>query len=130
MAVYRVAAAVAAAAVAAAAWRLRRYEIAEQSMSPALQPGDYVVAVRQPQRVRPGDVVVFEHPDRPGFTVVKRAVRVDAGLVTTAGDNRPESRDVGPVPVGRIEARVVLRYWPLRRGVQPVPRSGGEARNR
>ncbi len=115
MPVSRVAPAVLAALAGLAAWRLRRYEIAEESMAPKLLPGDYVVAVRRPRRVRPGAVVVFEHPGRPGFTLVKRVVAIDDGLATTRGDNRAASADVGPVPLDRIEGRVVARYWPLRR---------------
>lgn len=54
--------------------RLRRYEIAEQSMSPTLHPGDYIIAQplrRLPQR---GDIVILEHPHRTAFEVVKRVV--------------------------------------------------------
>ena len=45
-------------------------------MRPTLNPGDYVVAStgRTPGR---GDIVVFEHPDRSGFEVVKRVVAVE-----------------------------------------------------
>ena len=61
-------------AIAAMRGRLRRYEIAEHSMQPAFDPGDYVIAqVRRgiPDR---GDVVIFNHPKRPGFELVKRVV--------------------------------------------------------
>ncbi len=112
MAVPRVTAAVLAAMIAAAAWRLRRYEIAEESMAPTLLPGDYVVAVRRPRRVRPGDVVIFEHPDREGFTLVKRARDVTGGRVIASGDNRAASADAPPVGCEQVEARAVWVYWP------------------
>ena len=54
--------------------RLRRYEIAENSMQPGLRPGDFVIAqplTRTPQR---GDIVIFEHPSLADFELVKRVV--------------------------------------------------------
>ncbi len=101
--------------------RLARFEIAEESMSPALQPGDCVLAVRRPRRLRTGDVVVFEHPERPAFTLVKRVTQLAAGTVATGGDNRARTNDVGPIPVDDVEARVVAIYWPPRRA-GAVPR--------
>ena len=52
---------------------VRRYEISESSMSPELLPGDYVVSVRW-LPIGLGSIVVFEHPDRPGFFLTKRVV--------------------------------------------------------
>ena len=54
--------------------RLRRYQIAELSMAPKLQPGDYVVAVRSDRLPLRGDIVVVAHPDRPDFELVKRVI--------------------------------------------------------
>lgn len=92
-------------------------------MAPALLPGDYVLAVRFAP-VRPGDVVAFPHPDRPDFTLVKRVVEVDGGEVVVLGDNASrsagDSRELGPIPLPAIEARIVFRYWPLTR----IGRSG------
>jgi signal peptidase I len=52
--------------------RLERFEVAEASMVPSLRPGDRVLTwERPPSR---GDVVVFEHPSRPDFWMVKRVV--------------------------------------------------------
>lgn len=52
---------------------IRRFAISEASMVPALRDGDYVLTtrLRNPQR---GDIVVFEHPERNGFQLVKRVV--------------------------------------------------------
>ena len=40
-------------------------------MAPTLAPGDYAIAIplRHPEV---GEVVVVEHPDRPGYEMVKR----------------------------------------------------------
>ena len=76
--------AIAAIAVAAARGLLRRYEVAEASMAPALQPGDYLIA--QTGRGVPdrGDIVIFEHPGRAGFELVKRVVGLPGELLTIA----------------------------------------------
>lgn len=53
---------------------VRRYVIAEQSMTPALRDGDWVLARRSTGRLDRGDIVVFDHPRRTGFTLVKRVI--------------------------------------------------------
>ncbi len=114
---------------AVAARRITAYEIAENSMSPALNPGDWVAAWRRPGTVRPGDVVIFERPARPGFDPVKRVTGIsgdrpcgwdrplEQGEVWVAGDNPDagsvDSRSFGPIRTGEIAARVVVRYAPL-----------------
>jgi signal peptidase I len=116
-----------------AAGRFTRYEIAEHSMEPALRPGDWVLAIRSPRRIRRGHVVVAEHPSRPGFDVVKRVaavagepvpglgVTVPPGGVWLLGDN-PEagsvdSRTLGSFPLDAVRARVVARYHPKPRRI-------------
>ncbi len=64
--------------------KVRRYEIAEHSMAPTLLPGDYVVAVAIRRPVVRGDVVILDHPDRPGFELVKRVIGLPGELVTVA----------------------------------------------
>ena len=54
--------------------RLHRYEIVEESMAPTLLPGDYVVAQPRRQPLQRGDIVIFDHPHRDGFELVKRVV--------------------------------------------------------
>ncbi|MCU1595833.1 MAG: signal peptidase, partial [Frankiales bacterium] len=63
-------------------------------------------------RVRPGSLVVARFRSRPELLVVKRAVRPRDGGWELASDNEfvPEMPGVADV-----EARVLLRYWPLRR---------------
>ncbi len=76
--------------------RLQRFAIAELSMAPALLPGDYVVAWRAGSTPGRGAVVVFEHPDRPGFFLVKRVVAV------------------GPVTVGIGDGNLLVAGLPQR----------------
>src|SRR5262245_44513073 len=52
-------------------WRPSRVEIEGGSMAPALAPGDWALVVT-PRRFRVDDVVVVEHPTRPGYEMVKR----------------------------------------------------------
>jgi len=79
------------------------------SMSPALKDGDCLL-VRRGARVRPGDVVVARYRSRPDLLVVKRAVSPEDGGWLLASDNPFVPAIDGPADV---EARVLLRYWPL-----------------
>lgn len=63
---------------------LRRFEVAETSMAPAFHPGDLLVAVRPSIPAR-GVPVVFEHPRRPGFWMLKRVVGLPGELVEISG---------------------------------------------
>ena len=104
-------------------WPLLRVAVAERSMLPALHPGDWLLAWRT-TRVRPGQVVLACHPQRPGFLLVKRvawAVEADgeaAGGWWLASDNPAagavDSARFGPVPRENIVAVVLVRYWPPR----------------
>ena len=104
-------------AVAGAALRLRltRHLIAEDSMVPTLRPGDWVFGVRRPGTIRPGDIVVVEHPRRPGFELVKRVAGLEHAGVDLVGDNADhstDSRHFGPVPSDAVRARLILVYHP------------------
>lgn len=69
--------------VAALRGRLRRYAIAEQSMAPTLENGDWTVARRLTALPRRGSVVVFPHPDgRSDMDLVKRVVGLPGEHVT------------------------------------------------
>ena len=60
-----------------------RFEVAEASMSPALEPGDYLMAARAGQPDR-GRVVVFDHPRRPSMAMIKRTIGLPGELVEIA----------------------------------------------
>ena len=117
-------------AVAWAVLRRRpfRVEIEGASMVPTLLPGDWALAAPI-RRYRRGDVVVVEHPDRPGYDMVKRLTAVPGDRV---GDDRvladgeywvegdhprssTDSRGFGPVRRGSLKARVLVIYWPADR---------------
>ena len=100
-------------------WPLWRVAVAEQSMEPGLRPGDWLLAWRglrrsRPPRIRPGQVVVAEHPARPGFLLVKRAARRTPDGWWLESDNQAvpavDSRVFGPVPDQLINGRVLVRY--------------------
>lgn len=111
-------------------WGLVR--VAGPSMVPTLRDGDGLLVrrvsvtrntapgenPRGPAGVRPGDVVVAEHPGRPGYLVVKRATRRAGEGWWLVGDNEfvtSDSREFGAVADGAVIARAVLRFRdPLR----------------
>ena len=102
-----------------AARRLRRFEISGRSMTPALEPGDWVLVDELAYRNRlphRGEVVVATDPREPGRDLVKRVSAVDLhGGVSLEGDNPDESTDsrqFGPVPASSVKGRVWWRYWP------------------
>ena len=68
-------------------------------MTPTLQPGQEVVAVdtRPPE---PGNLVVFEHPGRPDFWLIKRLAD-DTGWITSDNEEASgtDSRTLGRVPL-------------------------------
>ena len=93
-------------------------------MRPTLEPGDWAIAV-DPGRVRPGDIVVVGHPERPGFEMVKRVLSGPGdhapdgsdlvGRVWVEGDDpssSTDSRSFGAVPVNLVRGRVALVWWP------------------
>jgi len=117
--------------------RIARYEIDENSMGPALSPGDWVLGIRHPREIAAGDIVVLEMPDQSGFEIVKRVAAVGGDTLDTPDGTRTvgaedvwvlgddpaagsvDSRHFGPVARNSITAKVVWRYKPL-----PVTRIG------
>ena len=96
-------------------------------MAPALAPGDWALTIplRHPKI---GDVVVVEHPGRPGYEMVKRLTAgpgdrvgertLDDDEWWIEGDLAQASTDswqFGPVTSDGLKARVVLVYWPADR---------------
>ena len=96
-------------------------------MVPTLMPGDQALAVsnRHPSK---GDLMVVEHPGRPGYEMVKRLIALPGETVEerTLGEDEywvegdradasSDSRHFGPVRRDHLKARVVLVYWPKER---------------
>lgn len=92
-------------------------------MSPTLRDGDQVLArsVRDPSRVRPGDVVVARFPARPELLVVKRVRRAVEGGHWVEGDNAVRSDDSRAFGPAVVVGRVVARLWPRPGRVAPAP---------
>jgi signal peptidase I len=85
--------------------RLRRFEVTEDSMSPALTNGDYVIATRLVSSPLRGDVVVFSHPHSPGFLMIKRViglpgerVQIENGRIAANGHLLAEPWANGAIP--------------------------------
>jgi len=99
-------------------WPLIRAAVAERSMLPTLQPGDWLLA-RRSRRVRPGQIVLARHPGRPTLLLVKRAVRRESGGWWLESDNPApgavDSRSFGPVPPALIVGVLLFRYHRARR---------------
>lgn len=124
--------AAAVAMVVAAGWAFLRYRpsrvaIEGPSMAPTLLPGDQVLVVT-PRFYRTGDVVVVEHPGRPGYEMVKRlrglpGDRIGERILAPdeywiEGDfdqASTDSRQFGPVTGAELKARVVVIYLPTDR---------------
>lgn len=90
-------------------------------MSPALDPGDYVLVNRWAYRFREpaeGDLVVLRDPERPGRFLTKRIARATgSGSYVVLGDNETLSRDsrrFGPIP----RALIVGKVWRVARGTR------------
>jgi signal peptidase I len=105
--------------IAAAALRgvLRRFEIEQGSMAPALELGDWVVAKRRVGVPHRGDIVVFRDPADTGMYLVKRVIGlggetigIESGRVTINGalladrwaNGLTAPDGVWPVPEGHV----------------------------
>ena len=103
-------------------WPLLRVEVEENSMLPALRPGDWLLA-RRTHRIRPGQVVLAWHPGRPHFLLVKRAAwRADGGWWLVSDNpaaGAVDSSRFGPVREELIVGQVLVIYWPF--PPHPVP---------
>lgn len=114
-----------------------RFEVSGESMSPALNPGDYLVCESFSSTlglIRKGNLVVIESPAQPGLQVIKRVAGVDGDVINSdvssrltvprghlflLGDNATrstDSRSYGPVPADSVVAVARIRY---RRGPRP-----------
>jgi DNA-3-methyladenine glycosylase II len=85
---------------------MKRFRVAEDSMRPALQPGQEIVATNA-RRPSVGDLVVFPHPGRDDFWMVKRVAEppepIGQDHIWVMSDNvnatRADSRTLGPIDI-------------------------------
>ncbi len=102
------------------AWLLRRYQrfrVTGASMAPLLMSGQEVLldphAYRR-QPPQPNDIVVAEHPQQPGFRIIKRVEFVEAdGRCYLKGDNAiasTDSRQFGLVTLPQIYGKVLCLF--------------------
>lgn len=103
-------------------WPFGAVLVAGTSMVPTLLPGDALLVWRgfsaRGPRVRAGDLVVARFRVGQQRLVVKRAVRRcpgPGGGWWLLGDNPAHSDDSRGYGAGDVTARIVLRYWPVRR---------------
>lgn len=109
-------------------WLIRsrpfRVEVSGMSMTPTLEPGDFLLATRG-ARIDAGRLVVVQHPTRPGYEMVKRVGALPGERVGdhTLGAHEywilgdqprrsTDSRTFGPVGSDDIKGVIRLRYWP------------------
>jgi nickel-type superoxide dismutase maturation protease len=97
-------------------------------MEPGLPQSAWVLIGRKTRGgPKLGQIVVVEHPQRPGFELIKRvsAVSLERRLVWVAGDNRSASTDseeFGPVPLELVCGVVLALVRPLPwRWLRPDP---------
>ncbi|HEX6287415.1 MAG TPA: S26 family signal peptidase [Acidimicrobiia bacterium] len=81
---------------------MKRFRVAGHSMLPTLQPGQEVVAVNT-RTPRPGNLVVFQHPNDTSLWLIKRLVD-DEGTVLSDNreDSAHDSHDFGPIHLSRL----------------------------
>ena len=121
-----------------------RVAVAEESMAPAIEPGDWLLVDPTVRRwPRRGSVVVVRQPGT-GMLVVKRVaagprdvvlagseyVQLDdeAWLLGDGGGHSVDSRHYGAVPLDALVARAWFRFWPPHR-IGTIPRrQAGNAR--
>jgi nickel-type superoxide dismutase maturation protease len=102
-------------------WRERtRVVVRDESMGPALVPGDRLLVDRGAYTGRPphpGEIVVLTDPEEPSRWLIKRVAAVDdaTGAVDVRGDARELARDsrrFGPVAATAIVGRAYRLYFP------------------
>lgn len=92
---------------------LQILKVSGNSLSPAFNEGDFVLAAKIPfviSGLRPGDVVVFRHPEFG--TLIKRIDHLSAGgdeiYVIGTQENSVDSRQFGPIKKEDVAGKVIL----------------------
>lgn len=126
-----------------------RVAVAEASMAPSIQAGDWLLVDptigRWPRR---GTMVVFREPGSDVLAIKRVAGRpgdwipfagawlkladdeawllsdADDAVLAEAGAKAVDSRAYGPVPVEALVGRAWFRYWPVRR-IGRLPKAPG-----
>lgn len=91
---------------------LKLLRVTGDSMAPDFQEGDFVLVSKIPflfRRLRPGDVIVFQHPSYG--TLIKAVAALgpapDEVLVAGAASSSLDSRKLGAIPVRAITGKVI-----------------------
>ncbi len=82
-------------------------------MQPTLLPGQGLLATGYGPP-KPGQIRCFEHPQRPGFWLIKRVRQVHGTTMTVSADNPDgtDSRHFGDVPVaGSYRVLISVPLW-------------------
>jgi nickel-type superoxide dismutase maturation protease len=101
-------------------WRARA-AVEGRSMSPTLEPGDWLLADPDAYAQAPpteGDLVLVPDPREPTRLLVKRVSEVHGSELFISGDTPDQSTDsrvFGSVDVSDVEGQPWFCYWPLRR---------------
>ena len=98
---------------------LRLFRIDGHSLSPQYQPGDFVLVSKIPFLFHPpraGEIVAFRHP---AFgLLIKRVTHFDPAtrLLTVHGahPDSVDSREFGPIPLERVNGKVLWHIHPTR----------------
>lgn len=83
------------------------------SLSPFFLHGDYVLTVANPKRwfrLKPGDVVVFDHPDHGTMIKFVKENKVDTSTLFVIGTNPNSisSHKLGPIPYSSLIGKVIF----------------------
>jgi len=84
------------------------YQVENRSMTPALLPGDLLLADARSAALRSlksGQIVIYENLGHPRSFLVKRIHAISGDSVFVVGDNEEmsyDSRQTGPIHVGRV----------------------------
>jgi signal peptidase I len=85
-------------AAAAIGGSTRRFSVVDDSMRPAFEPDDWLLAQRLRGSPARGDVVIFTHPSYPDWTLIKRVVALPGQHVTVARGQIHVDGEVLPDP--------------------------------
>lgn len=75
-------------------------------MEPFLCQGGHVLTFNW-AKIKKGDVVVFKSKNK---YMIKRTIKISSKKLLVLGDNRTVSLKIGPVNLGQIVGRVILKY--------------------